>query len=54
MKSHSILTVGSVLTKDAEEYGIYQGNPAVLVKKEKLNHNSTLMTLIRLIFRRSV
>lgn len=33
MKSHSILTVGSVLTKDAEEYGIYQGNLAVMVKK---------------------
>lgn len=33
MKSHSILTVGSVLTKDAEEYGIYKGVPAVLVKK---------------------
>jgi putative colanic acid biosynthesis acetyltransferase WcaF len=33
MKSHSILSAGSVLTKDAEEYGIYQGNPAVLVKK---------------------
>ncbi len=29
MKSHSILTVGSVLTKDTDEYGIYQGNPAV-------------------------
>jgi len=33
MKSHSILSVGSVLTKDAEAYGIYQGNPAVLVKR---------------------
>lgn len=33
MKSHSILTVGSVLTKDAEDYGIYKGVPAVLVKK---------------------
>lgn len=33
MKSHSILTVGSVLTKDAKEYGIYQGNLAVMVKK---------------------
>jgi len=36
MKSHSILTVGSVLTNDAEEYGIYQGNPAVLVKTRKV------------------
>ena len=33
MKSHSILSVGSVLTKDAEEYGIYQGTPAVIVRR---------------------
>jgi putative colanic acid biosynthesis acetyltransferase WcaF len=33
MKSHSVLTAGSILTKDAEEYTIYQGNPAVPVKK---------------------
>lgn len=31
-KSHSILTVGSVATKDLEEKGIYQGNPAVKVR----------------------
>lgn len=36
MKSHSILSVGSVLTKDAEPYGIYQGNPAELVKHRKI------------------
>jgi putative colanic acid biosynthesis acetyltransferase WcaF len=36
MKSHSILTAGSVLTKDTEEYGIYQGNPAELVKQRKI------------------
>lgn len=36
MKSHSILTVGSVLTKDADEYGIYQGVPAVMVKERKI------------------
>jgi len=36
MKSHSILTVGSVLTKDAEAFGIYQGNPAVLIKQRKV------------------
>lgn len=36
MKSHSILAVGSVLTKDAEAYGIYQGNPAVMVKKREI------------------
>ena len=32
MASHSMLTVGSVATKECEEYGIYQGNPAVKVK----------------------
>lgn len=36
MKSHSILTVGSVLTKDTEPYMIYQGNPAVAVKERKM------------------
>lgn len=30
--SHSILSVGSVISKDMEPYGIYQGNPAVKVK----------------------
>ncbi|MEA3353940.1 MAG: WcaF family extracellular polysaccharide biosynthesis acetyltransferase [Campylobacterota bacterium] len=32
-KSHSILSVGSVATKDLEEYGVYQGNPAVWKRK---------------------
>lgn len=32
-KSHSILTVGSIATKDMETYGIYQGNPAVFIRK---------------------
>lgn len=32
-KSHSILTVGSIATKEMETYGIYQGNPAVLIRK---------------------
>ena len=32
-RSHSILAVGSVATKNLEENGIYQGNPAVEVKK---------------------
>ena len=30
--SHSVLTVGSVATKNLEAYAIYQGNPAVKVK----------------------
>lgn len=32
MRSHSVLTVGSVATKDCEPYSIYQGNPAVKIK----------------------
>lgn len=32
MRSHSVLAVGSVATRDCEAYGIYQGNPAVKVK----------------------
>ena len=31
--SHAVLAAGSVATKDLEPYGIYQGNPAVLIKK---------------------
>lgn len=31
--SHAVLTAGSVATKDLEPYGIYQGNPAVLIKE---------------------
>ncbi len=31
--SHSVLTVGSVATKDLEPYSIYQGNPAVKIKE---------------------
>jgi putative colanic acid biosynthesis acetyltransferase WcaF len=30
--SHSILTVNSFTSKDLEEYGIYQGNPAIKIK----------------------
>lgn len=32
-KSHSILTVGSIATKDLEPYTIYQGNPAKEIRK---------------------
>jgi putative colanic acid biosynthesis acetyltransferase WcaF len=31
-KSHSVLCVGSVATKDLEAYSVYQGNPAIKVK----------------------
>lgn len=35
-KSHSILAVNSVATKDLEAYTIYQGNPAVDVRKRTI------------------
>ena len=35
-KSHSVLAVGSIATKDMEEYGVYQGNPAVLKRKREI------------------
>lgn len=35
-KSHSILTVGSVATKDLERYTIYRGNPAIKVRERKI------------------
>ena len=31
-KSHSVLTVGSIATKNLDAYSIYQGNPATKVK----------------------
>lgn len=31
-KSHSVLAVGSIATKDLEPYSVYQGNPAIKVK----------------------
>ncbi len=36
LKSHSILTVGSVASKDLESFGIYQGNPAVWIRERKI------------------
>lgn len=30
--SHAILTVGSIATKDMEEYSIYKGNPAIKIR----------------------
>ncbi|UFH45655.1 WcaF family extracellular polysaccharide biosynthesis acetyltransferase [Flavobacterium galactosidilyticum] len=34
-KNECILTVGSVATKDLESFGIYQGNPALLIRQRK-------------------
>jgi len=35
-KSHSILTVGSIATKNLDEFTIYQGNPATALRKRKI------------------
>ncbi|MXV52810.1 colanic acid biosynthesis acetyltransferase WcaF [Pedobacter sp. HMF7647] len=35
--SHSILTVGSIATKNLDAFGIYQGNPAVRVRERVLS-----------------
>lgn len=37
-RSHSVLSVGSIATKDMEAYTIYQGNPAVEVRKRVINN----------------
>lgn len=34
--SHATLSVGSVATKDLAAYSVYQGNPAVLIKKREM------------------
>ena len=36
LKTHSILSVGSIATKDLDAYGIYQGNPAIKKRERKL------------------
>lgn len=35
LKTHSVLAVGSIATKDLEAYSIYQGNPAIK-KRERV------------------
>lgn len=37
MGSHSVLSVGSVATRDLEEYAIFQGNPAVFRNTRIIN-----------------
>lgn len=36
LRTHSILTMGSTLTRDTEPFTIYQGNPATAIKKREL------------------
>jgi putative colanic acid biosynthesis acetyltransferase WcaF len=37
VRSHAVLSVGSVATKDLDAYGIYQGNPAVWVRPRTID-----------------
>lgn len=37
-ESHSVLTVGSIATKNLEPYTIYQGNPAIKIKERFITH----------------
>ena len=37
LKTHSILSVGSIATKDLEPFTIYQGNPAQKVRTRKID-----------------
>jgi len=37
LKSHAVVTAGSVISKDAEPYGIYKGVPAVRVKERLID-----------------
>lgn len=34
--SHSVICAGSVVTKDAKPYMVYQGNPAIAVRERKI------------------
>lgn len=36
VKSHAVLTAGSVATSDLEAHGIYRGNPAAKVKERRI------------------
>jgi putative colanic acid biosynthesis acetyltransferase WcaF len=42
--THAVLTAGSVATKDLQPYGIYQGNPAALIKKREIGNAEELKT----------
>lgn len=38
LASHSVLTMGSIATRNLDAYGIYQGNPAVKVKDRTISN----------------
>lgn len=37
MKSHSVLSLGSITTNNLEAYGVYRGNPAVKIKEREIH-----------------
>jgi putative colanic acid biosynthesis acetyltransferase WcaF len=39
LKSHAVLAVGSVATKDLEAYMIYRGNPAEPVRERVMDND---------------
>ena len=36
--SHAVLAAGSIATKNLEPFGVYQGNPAALVKQRAVKN----------------
>jgi len=38
VRSHAVLAVNSVATRELEPYSIYQGNPAVFVKRREITN----------------
>ena len=39
VSSYSILTLGTIITKDTEPWGIYQGNPGVKIKERHIEND---------------
>lgn len=37
VKSHAVITVGSIVIQNTEPYSIYQGNPAIKIRDRKVN-----------------
>lgn len=37
LESHSVLTVGSVATKNLSAYSVFQGNPAIFLRERKIH-----------------
>jgi len=36
-KSHSVITAGSIISRDTEAFGIYKGNPAIKIKDRNID-----------------